>query len=220
MRFATTTRSPKELHMLCQTRQTTLVKSDCGLPLRRRISREWHVQMVECRRILLLSAIACTSGMIACGTGGPSNPDGGVLDSGADGGLPNAGLCGRPSGNMTTARAGHTATLLSDGSVLIGGGFSCDRLASAELYDPAADSFTATRSMATARLRHTATLLSETRVLIAGGYGAELYDPAAGSFSATGSMAPARFDHTATLLLDGRVLIAGRTRWPRQRRDV
>jgi hypothetical protein len=47
-----------------------------------------------------------------------------------------------PTGNMTIARSGHTATLLRDGRVLITGG-NLDRLVSAELYDPASGTFTA-----------------------------------------------------------------------------
>ena len=136
------------------------------------------------------------------------------------------------AGPMTTPRAGHTATLLSNGRVLITGGqtegnnvFSA--LATAELYDPATGTFSPTGSMTVARVNHTATLLPGGRVLIAGGGGpmgvsvgsgvgsapslasAELYDPANATFGAIGSMAGARFWHTATLLLNGRVLIAG-----------
>jgi hypothetical protein len=97
--------------------------------------------------------------------------------------------------------------------VLVAGGrdSSSFTLASAELYDPAAGTFTATGKMTVERASHSATWLPSGEVLIAGGpwASAELYDPAAGIFAVTGSMSRARSDHSATLLPNGKVLIAG-----------
>jgi len=116
------------------------------------------------------------------------------------------------TGSMTVARTNHTATLLSNGKVLIAGGYDGTKvLASAELYDPAAGTFTATGSMTTARRWHTATLLPNGMVLIVSGSRAELYDPNTGTFMATGSSTVSRIQHTATLLQSGMVLITGGT---------
>ena len=119
------------------------------------------------------------------------------------------------TGSMIQARAGHTATLLPNGKVLVAGGrIIAAGLASAELYDPVTGTFTATGSMTAERAGHTATLLPSGMVLIAGGGGdtpasAEQYDPSAGTFTPTGSMTEGRASHTATLLPSGKVLVAG-----------
>ena len=128
-----------------------------------------------------------------------------------------------PTGSLATARQSHTATLLSNGKVLVAGGAGSNSTVfykSAELYDPSTGLFSGTaNSMATSRSNHTATLLPNGKVLIAGGFNgyttaaklasAELYDPATGLFSATNSMSKARVSHTATLLPNGKVLIIG-----------
>jgi hypothetical protein len=113
---------------------------------------------------------------------------------------------------MTTARAHHTATRLQNGKVLIAGGWNGTATSSAELYDPATGTFTATGSMTAARSAHAATLLPSGKVLITGGNSgkaAELYDPSTGKFTATGSMTVVRSSHAAVLLATGKVLLAG-----------
>jgi hypothetical protein len=126
------------------------------------------------------------------------------------------------TGDMDSARAGHTATLLADGHVLVAGSAAGngDVVASAELYDPDSGTWSNTASMAVARVNATATSLRDGRVLVVGGsFGgtsfsnalasAEVYDPAAGMWSTAASMHADRQDHTATLLPDGSVLVAG-----------
>jgi hypothetical protein len=102
------------------------------------------------------------------------------------------------TGSLTTPRDSHTATLLPNGKVLISGGEpringSGYSLASAELYDPATGTFSATGSMTA--------LLNNGKVLTAGGIrravdgslpdvtlptSAELYDPDTGTFTPAG----------------------------------
>ena len=85
------------------------------------------------------------------------------------------------AGRMSIARWHHTVTLLGSGRVLIAGGSCaygpdeqlppCDGAlqSSAEMYDPATDSWGVVAAMAQARESHTATLLPSGRVLVVGG---------------------------------------------------
>jgi hypothetical protein len=132
-----------------------------------------------------------------------------------------------PANAMSVGRVQHVAALLPNGKVLVAGGFggtssSAIYHASAELYDPATNSFTlTTNSMSSARwLQHSSTLqLAGGKILITGGRNggagstmlssADVYSPATGLFSATGTLLEPRQYHSATLLLNGKVLIAG-----------
>ena len=121
--------------------------------------------------------------------------------------------------DFPTAVDGHTATLLSNGKVLVafGGDKNGFALNSSQLFDPAGGTngtWTATGSLNPARTAHKATLLPNGKVLVEGGSSgsgadAALYDPTQGTWAVTGSLKTGRFQHTATLLSDGRVLVAG-----------
>src|SRR5260370_11099257 len=125
----------------------------------------------------------------------------------------------RPTGDMSTGRTAHTATLLQSGKVLLAGGDACmfDQyygdcpLSSAEVYDAGAGTFAATGKMSVTRVFHTATLLTSGKLLLTGGRdaSAELYDPTSGTFAVTGSMSVGRSSYTATRLATGKVLITG-----------
>jgi hypothetical protein len=74
--------------------------------------------------------------------------------------------------SMSTARAGHSATTLLNGKVLVAGGAgNSSELASAEIFDPTSNAFTpADNLMAAPRQRHLAFLLPHNNnVLIVGG---------------------------------------------------
>ena len=122
-------------------------------------------------------------------------------------------------GDIEEPRAGHTATLLRDGRVLMVGGARQDEsvISLSEIYDPSSSEWARAGEINEARLFHTATLLDDGRVLIVGGErqdasvipSAEIYDPSSGDWSFTGAMNEAREVHTATLLGDGSVLVVG-----------
>ncbi|HEX5504058.1 MAG TPA: kelch repeat-containing protein [Thermomicrobiales bacterium] len=125
---------------------------------------------------------------------------------------------------MRTARIYHTATLLRDGRVLVAGGDTtgpnAPKIAAAELYDPAANTWSSGGVMHVARSGHTATLLRDGRVLVVGGDAgaagapdtpatAEVFDPTNGTWTPVAPLGTARIGHAAALLPDGRVLVTG-----------
>jgi N-acetylneuraminic acid mutarotase len=80
-----------------------------------------------------------------------------------------------PTGSLSTARASHTSTFLSNGMVLVAGGDNSAYAgvyateASSELYNPVAGTWSPAGSLTTARWAHTATLLPNGLVVAAGG---------------------------------------------------
>lgn len=118
---------------------------------------------------------------------------------------------------MMDPRSSHTATPLSDTTILFvgGGGSAC----SAEIYTLHRRS-RLIREGSVCRIGHTADVLRDGTVLMAGGASsldlsaetlasAEIFSPIAGGFTPTGDLANGRFGHEATLLGDGTVLITG-----------
>ncbi|MCB1125591.1 MAG: hypothetical protein KDM81_03775, partial [Verrucomicrobiae bacterium] len=78
----------------------------------------------------------------------------------------------QPTGSLGLPRLNHTATLLPDGRVLVAGGTSTNFVVpyfgtepTAELYDPAAGTWSPTGNMNVARRSHTASLLANGTVL-------------------------------------------------------
>src|SRR5215469_5872915 len=132
--------------------------------------------------------------------------------------------------STTTFRYLNGTTLLSDGKVLVTGGVNGRYpMTSAEIYDPAHNTWTTTGSMKTpGRYAHSATLLGDGTVMAAGGYGqsiscgkactsyiptatAEIYNEATGKFTAAGCLSRALAHQSATLLTKGVALVAGGT---------
>ena len=121
---------------------------------------------------------------------------------------------------LNISRKYHTATLLSNGKVLVTGGHNANNitLSGAEIFDPSTGNWSITGSMNTPREGHTATLLPNGKVLVAGGYrssngalaACEIYDPITGVWNATsGPLNYARYSHSSVMLTNGIVLVAG-----------
>jgi len=134
---------------------------------------------------------------------------------------------------MGAPRAGHGASLLGNGKVLVTGGFAAldlsDPLAllagiqrSTELFDPLTESFVAGPDLLEARALHSSTTLASGGALIAGGLSlvpfvnlptvsstAYEYSTSSGNFGFPRFLGRARLLHSAVRLTSGKVLVVG-----------
>ena len=134
---------------------------------------------------------------------------------------------------MASPRAGHGASLMGNGKVLVSGGSTAFNLtnllslfqgllATTEVFDPATNTFSPGPTMLEARALHTSTTLTNGQVLVAGGITllpivniptvsstAYRFNPATNSFGLPSVFGGARFLHSAAPLSNGRVLLVG-----------
>jgi Galactose oxidase, central domain len=169
--------------------------------------RSFHTAtLLQDGKVLIVGGLSSSSGSGSSGVD-PATQSAELYD-------PSSGTFTKLTAPLVAPRALHTATLLQDGKVLIAGGLdtggSGSLLASAELYDPATQTFVKTGDMKHGHAFHAAAILPDGKVVIAGFAGsltdmlggglsggtatpppnsndplggAELYDPATGTFS-------------------------------------
>ena len=118
---------------------------------------------------------------------------------------------------------GQSVTELTDGRIMVAGGFYVDTttwdfiiLKNVDIYDPISEKWIKAAQMNYERYGHTATLLNDGRVLVTGGetYNftteqCEIYNPNTNSWELTGNMQEERSDHAALLLSQDRVFVCG-----------
>jgi RHS repeat-associated protein len=121
---------------------------------------------------------------------------------------------------LISARSGHSATVLTNGTVFIFGGTGPDGqlVQGSEIFDPLHGTVTPQAAIAlTARTQHSVTLLTNGEILIAGGRDAngealssvQLWDPLKQIAPVESSLQVARFAHEAELLASGEGLVWG-----------
>jgi hypothetical protein len=118
---------------------------------------------------------------------------------------------------MGRPRAYAVAAVLSDGCVIVAGGFDVDVLASVEVLVADGSGWAALPPMATARDGAAVAQLPGGQVIVAGGLdgdaevqaSVELWDPATGAWAALPPMAQARYRASGCVLPSGRFAVLG-----------
>ncbi len=129
------------------------------------------------------------------------------------------------SAELAVPRYGHTATVLTDGRILVVGGLTpqpiCTdppcAIAEVEVFDPIVGETRTVDEIPGGIHEHTATLIAGGRVLITGGVDSDgalrgdayLFDPEVEALVPTRSLGRPRAEHTAAELCDGTVLLVG-----------
>ncbi|MBA3459982.1 MAG: hypothetical protein H0T46_08470 [Deltaproteobacteria bacterium] len=128
------------------------------------------------------------------------------------------------TGSLVVARDGSWPTRLGDDRVLAAGGidyYAPGRPvhASAEVYDPATETWSLVGAMSVPRVGHRTARLADGSVLVVGGTDIEdsdhhlalleRFDPTTLAFHASGELHVARSQHAVATLTGGRVLVAG-----------
>ena len=144
------------------------------------------------------------------------NPNAEVYNGSADLYDPLTGAFSPAAGGLNVPREDHVAVRLANGSVLIAGGYDNHHMRHAEMYLPAAGTFTPVEDMVSTRSNAAAIALAHGTVFIAGGYNGtylrtvEIFEPVAGRFSLLGvQMSVARQDPALARLQNGNILISG-----------
>ncbi len=118
---------------------------------------------------------------------------------------------------------GQTVTKLSDGRIMVAGGYYVDTtswdfiiLNKVDIYNPVTETWIEATPMNLGRKDHRATLLNNGRVLITGGQTenlhtdqCEVYDPLNNTWSDTTPMIEKRWSHASILLNNGNVFVSG-----------
>ena len=114
---------------------------------------------------------------------------------------------------MYTGRDTHTASVLSDGKLVVVGGSNAGFVGTAELYDPSTGNWTKSANLSVARWYHTESTLLNGSVLVVDGGGStgylnsgQLCNPLAGTWTTIATMNVARSSHKASVLLNGTFL--------------